>query len=76
MNKSLFVAGLDFSIDDSELGQLFSQCGSVVSAKVITDHYSGKSRGFGFVEMGTYEEAADAIEKLNESDVKRQKSYS
>ncbi|RTK98791.1 MAG: RNA-binding protein [Proteobacteria bacterium] len=67
MKKTLFVAGLDFSINDSALNQLFAQFGTVASAKVITDKFSGKSRGFGFVEMATVEEAQECIKQLNDS---------
>jgi RNA recognition motif-containing protein len=65
MKKTLFVAGLDFSINDTMLKELFDQCGSVQSAKVITDKYSGQSRGFGFVEMSTQAEAQEAINQIN-----------
>lgn len=67
MKKTLFVAGLDFSINDSALNELFAQFGTVASAKVITDKFSGKSRGFGFVEMSTQEEAQECIKQLNDS---------
>lgn len=70
MKQSLFVAGLDFSVTSDELSTLFSQYGTVVSAKVITDNFSGKSRGFGFVEMSTAQEAADCITSLNNSSYK------
>lgn len=66
MAKNLFVGSLPFSVTDDALGQLFAQYGQVVSANVIKDKYSGQSRGFGFVEMSTEEEAKQAIEKLNE----------
>lgn len=67
MKKTLFVAGLDFSINDNGLKELFSQHGTVASAKVVTDKYSGQSRGFGFVEMSTPDEAQEAIKQLNNS---------
>lgn len=67
MKKTLFVAGLDFSINDSALSELFAQFGTVVSAKVITDKFTGKSRGFGFVDMATVEEAQECIKQLNDS---------
>ena len=67
MKKSLFVGGLDFSITSETLAELFSQYGTVVSAKVVTDMYSGRSKGFGFVEMTTAEEATKAIAGLNNS---------
>lgn len=65
MAKNLFVGSLPFSVNEDTLGQLFSQHGQVVSVNVIKDRYSGQSRGFGFVEMSTDEEAKVAIEKLN-----------
>lgn len=68
MNKRLFVAGLPFSTTDEELKNLFLGVGSVVSANVIIDRDSGRSKGFGFVEMETPEEAQNAITKLNGSD--------
>lgn len=65
MAKNLFVGSLPFSLTEEALGQLFSQHGQVQSANIIKDKYSGQSRGFGFVEMSTDEEAKKAIEKLN-----------
>ena len=65
MAKNLFVGSLPFSVNEDTLGQLFSQHGQVVSVNVIKDRYSGQSRGFGFVEMSTEEEAKLAVEKLN-----------
>jgi RNA recognition motif-containing protein len=65
MSTKLYVGGLPYSTTDAELSELFSQHGSVASAKVITDKFTGQSRGFGFVEMGTEEEAKRAIESLN-----------
>lgn len=70
MKKSLFVAGLDFSLNDDNLKEMFSPYGNVESAKVVMDRYSGKSRGFGFVEMSTQEEAQNAIQNLNNTSVK------
>jgi len=67
MNKKLYVGGLAYSVTDDQLQQLFAQHGSVESAKVITDKYTDRSRGFGFVEMGTVEEAEKAIQALNGS---------
>lgn len=58
----LFVGGLAWATTEDSLKALFSTVGTVVEAKVVTDKYSGKSRGFGFVEMATAEEAAKAIE--------------
>ncbi len=67
MNKKLYVGGLAYSVTDDQLHQLFAQHGTVESAKVITDKYTDRSRGFGFVEMGTVEEAEKAIQALNGS---------
>lgn len=68
MAKNLFVAGLDYSVTDDQMQELFSQFGSVASAKVIMDHDTGRSKGFGFVEMGSNEEAMAAITALNETE--------
>jgi len=65
MAKNLFVGSLPFSVTEDTLGQLFAQYGQVQSAKIIKDKYSGQSRGFGFVEMSTDEEAQKAIQGLN-----------
>ena len=68
MNKRLFVAGLPFSSTGDELKDLFSAAGSVTSATIINDRETGRSKGFGFVEMETIEEAEAAIKKLNDTD--------
>lgn len=65
MSQRLYVGGLSFSTTDDSLKQAFEQAGTVVSSKVIIDRMSGRSRGFGFVEMGTDEEAQKAIELWN-----------
>jgi RNA recognition motif-containing protein len=67
MSTKLYVGGLPYSTTDAELSEQFTQYGSVTSAKVITDKFTGQSRGFGFVEMGTTEEAKKAIDGLNGS---------
>jgi len=59
------VGSLPYSTTEQQLSELFAQHGSVQSAKVITDRYTGQSRGFGFVEMATGEEAQKAIAALN-----------
>lgn len=64
MSKRLYVGGLPFRTTEDELAALFSGYGRVVNVKIITDKYSGQSRGFGFVEMADDNEAAEAIEKL------------
>src|SRR5512136_2932870 len=65
MNKKLYVGGLSYSVTDSQLQAMFTPHGTVESAKVITDRDSDRSRGFGFVEMSTQEEAEKAIATLN-----------
>lgn len=65
MAMNLFVGNLPYTMNDATLGQTFAQAGTVVSAKVIVDKYSGRSRGFGFVEMSSDEEAKKAIEMFN-----------
>lgn len=65
----MFVGGLPWATTSDELSSLFSQTGNVVSATVVTDKMTGRSRGFGFVEMGSEEEAKAAAEKLNNSEV-------
>jgi RNA recognition motif-containing protein len=62
---NIFVAGLPYDLDDAELEEIFEKFGKVTSAKVAMDKQTGKSRGFGFVEMPVEEEAKDAIESLN-----------
>jgi len=63
---NLFVAGLPYDLDDAELEEIFEKFGTVTSAKVAMDKETGKSRGFGFVEMPVEAEAKDAIENLND----------
>lgn len=62
----IFVAGLPYDLDDAELEEIFEKFGTVKSAKVTMDRETGKSRGFGFVEMPDSTEANDAIENLND----------
>lgn len=62
---NIFVAGLPYDLDDAELEEIFEKFGKVTSAKVAMDKATGKSRGFGFVEMPVEAEAKDAIESLN-----------
>jgi RNA recognition motif-containing protein len=66
--KKLYVGNLPWSVDDGELESMFSAMGTVHSARVITDRESGRSRGFGFVELDD-ESASKAVEELNGSDV-------
>ena len=65
MGKKLYVGNLAFSVDSENLNSLFSQFGTVDSAKVITDRDTGRSKGFAFVEMGSSDEANKCIENLN-----------
>lgn len=67
--KKLFVGSLPWAVDDQKLNDLFSEFGKVVSAVVLNDKMTGRSRGFGFVEMENDAEADAAIEKLNGSDM-------
>ncbi|MFA5644627.1 MAG: RNA-binding protein [Patescibacteria group bacterium] len=67
--KKLFVGSLPFSVKEDGLRDLFSQAGTVESAIVIMDKMTGRSKGFGFVEMSSDEEAQKAVEMLNGSDV-------
>lgn len=65
---NIYISNLSFDVNDSDLRELFEEYGAVSSAKVITDKFSGKSRGFGFVEMNSEEEGQKAIEELNQAE--------
>ena len=65
MSNNIYVGNLPWSYRDDKLKELFEEHGEVTSAKVIVDRMSGRSRGFGFVEMASEDEAAAAIEALN-----------
>ncbi|GBD87437.1 RNA recognition motif [bacterium BMS3Abin03] len=69
MSTKLFVGSLPWSIDDEELKKTFENQGTVVSAKVIRDRDTGRSRGFGFVEMENSTDAQNAIQALNNSEL-------
>ena len=69
MGKKLFVGNLAFATTGSDLESLFASAGTVDSATVVNDRESGRSRGFGFVEMSTSTEAMKAIQELNGRDV-------
>jgi cold-inducible RNA-binding protein len=73
MSKRLFVGGLPYSATSSQLEEIFSKFGKVVSCEVITDRYSGRSKGFAFVEMENDKEADEAIEKLNDTEMEGKK---
>jgi cold-inducible RNA-binding protein len=69
MGKKLYIGNLPFSVTDDQLRDHFAQAGTVTSAQVIMDRFSGRSKGFGFVEMSTDEEAAKAISQFNGQDL-------
>ncbi len=68
MGKKLYVGNLPFTATDASLSETFAQCGSVASSKIIMDRETGRSKGFGFVEMSTDSEAQAAIGKFNGAD--------
>jgi RNA recognition motif-containing protein len=65
LQKKLFVGGLSYNTEVDEIRDLFAQAGEVLSANIIRDKFTNQSRGFGFVEMATEEQAADAIKRFN-----------
>ena len=65
MAAKLFVGNLSFQATEEDLRELFAQAGTVETVRIITDQFTGRPRGFGFVEMGTKEEATKAVEMLN-----------
>lgn len=69
MGKKLFVGGLPYETTDEDLKKIFSDAGTVDSATIIMDKYSGRSKGFGFVEMSSEEEAQKATETLNGKEI-------
>ena len=71
--KKLFIGSLPWSVDDAKLAEIFAQAGNVVSAQVVKDRDTGRSRGFGFVEMSTEEEAQNAVKSLNGIDIEGRK---
>jgi len=70
VSTKLFVGSLPWSVDDETLRETFEEHGNVVSAKVIKDRETGRSRGFGFVEMENSTDAKSAIDALNDSELK------
>jgi cold-inducible RNA-binding protein len=70
MASKLYVGNLAYSVTNADLESLFSQAGAVESVAVITDKFSGQSKGFGFVEMTDSADAARAIEQFNETELK------
>jgi len=69
VSKRLFVGGLPYSVTNTQLEEIFAQNGKVTSCNIITDKYSGQSKGFGFVDMDDDSEADKAIEKLNGTEI-------
>lgn len=65
MGNKLYVGNLPFSATDDSLREMFARAGQVESARIITDRDTGRSKGFGFVEMSTEQEASEAINKFN-----------
>ncbi len=65
MSKNLYVGNLAYEVTEEDLKKNFGEIGEVISANIVRDRYSGNSRGFGFVEMATEEEAQEAIKKLS-----------
>lgn len=68
MANKLYVGNLDYGVTGEKLEELFSQAGKVVEATVINDRFSGRSKGFGFVEMSSEDEAKEAIKLFNDKD--------
>lgn len=68
MEKKLFVGGISFSTTEDQLREMFEKAGKVESVKIITDKFSGRSKGFGFVEFETEEDAQKAIEMFHEQE--------
>lgn len=66
---NIYVANLHYRLNDEDLHQIFSEFGEVTSAKIIKDHETGRSRGFGFVEMPNQDEASKAMDSLNGSEI-------
>ena len=75
MSKKLFVGSLPFSTTSDQLRDFFAKVGTVVEANVVMDKMTGRSRGFGFVEMSTDEEAQKAVSELNETELDGRKIF-
>ena len=70
MPNKLYIGNLAYSVSNDDLQELFSRVGEIQSVAVITDKFSGQSKGFGFVEMANAEDASKAIQTLNDTDLK------
>lgn len=68
MATKLYVGNLDYSVTSEQLREHFSQAGKVIEVNVISDRFSGRSKGFAFVEMGSEKESKEAIKMLNDKD--------
>jgi RNA recognition motif-containing protein len=73
MSTSLFVGGISYGTSEGSLADYFAGAGTVVSAKIVMDKFTGKSRGFGFVEMSSEEEAKAAIDQFDGSELEGRK---
>lgn len=69
MQNKLFVGNLPWSVDDAQLQEMFTQFGEIISARVMSDKFTGRSRGFGFVEFANEADAQKAVEALDGSDL-------
>lgn len=73
MTKRLFIGGLPYSVNSQQLNEMFAPLGKVNSSNVITDKFTGNSKGFGFVEFEDDKEADEAVTKMNETEVEGRK---
>lgn len=73
MTKRLFVGGLPYSVTSQQLNDMFAAVGKITSANVITDKFTGNSKGFGFVEFEEEKDADEAVKKLNETEIEGRK---
>ncbi|NNJ53934.1 MAG: RNA-binding protein [Ignavibacteriaceae bacterium] len=73
MSNKIYIGNLPWALNDDELKEAFTEHGNVVSANIVTDKHTGRSRGFGFVEMENEDEAKGAVEVMNGTDLKGRK---
>lgn len=69
MSTNLYVGNIPYNLQETALQEMFAPYGNVISAKIISDRETGRSKGFGFVEMETADQAQSAIDALNETDI-------
>ena len=67
---NIYIGNLNYDISEDELMDIFKEYGEVASVKIIIDKYSGRSKGFGFIDMPTDQEASEAMENVNDTDIK------